>query len=225
MQEQGHQTPKKYLDKNVRPKIPLAAAAGAPATASAGVPPNETVAAETVTAPTAADNERNPESYSTDGQQMRGNQDQYRGNPNQHRGNHNYNHSPHGGNHNQYRGNQNQYRGNQNQYRGNQNQFRGNQNGNQNQYSGNQTDNQNQYRGQSLNGQQNNGSNNRNKFPAHLHPDQIQLDLEGGRLIEGFLRINPKNYKDAFVSSPGGLTADIMVSYLILKNVSFILPT
>jgi hypothetical protein len=76
----------------------------------------------------------------------------------------------------------------------------------------------NQNRGQAHHQQPRNAQNqnnqsgyNRNQFQPHYLPEQVQHSLERGLVIEGVLRINPKNYKDAFVNSPCGLTADIMV--------------
>ena len=48
-------------------------------------------------------------------------------------------------------------------------------------------------------------------FPPHVQPEHVQYGLEQGILVEGVVRINPKNYKDAFISSPSGITADILV--------------
>jgi hypothetical protein len=90
----------------------------------------------------------------------------------------------------------NQFRGNQGQY-GNQPQMR----------QGNSGQNRSNTPGQN----KNNGNINKNMFPLHVLPEHVQYGLEQGILVEGVVRINPKNYKDAFISSPSGNTADILV--------------
>ena len=64
-----------------------------------------------------------------------------------------------------------------------------------------------------INNYNNGNPQNRNAFPPYLHPDEVQLRLERGQLIEGNIRINQRNYQDAFVSSPGGIMADILVKF------------
>jgi DIS3-like exonuclease 2 len=66
-------------------------------------------------------------------------------------------------------------------------------------------------RGNGFGQSKNNGTNNRNMFVPHISANEVQHGLEKGSLVEGIVRINPKNYKDAFISSPSGITADILV--------------
>lgn len=46
------------------------------------------------------------------------------------------------------------------------------------------------------------GSDMGRQFADHWNVHQVQQGLQKGQLVEGVLRINPKNYKDAYISAP-----------------------
>jgi len=61
---------------------------------------------------------------------------------------------------------------------------------------------------------------NRQNF-AHVESywkdEDVELGLKNGTLIEGVIRINPKNYREAFITSPDG-TSDILIEGLLNRN-------
>ena len=48
-------------------------------------------------------------------------------------------------------------------------------------------------------------------FPDYLPPAEVIQGLRDKTLIEGVLRINPKSYEDAFISSPEARDQDIYI--------------
>ena len=48
-------------------------------------------------------------------------------------------------------------------------------------------------------------------FPDYLPPAEVIKGLRDKTLIEGVLRINPKSYEDAFISSPEARDQDIYI--------------
>ncbi|GAB6019956.1 DIS3-like exonuclease 2 [Chamberlinius hualienensis] len=54
-------------------------------------------------------------------------------------------------------------------------------------------------------------------FETYMMLDQVQQGLKKGQLIEGVLRINPKNYQDAYISVPGG-QMDICLGGIVDRN-------
>ena len=48
-------------------------------------------------------------------------------------------------------------------------------------------------------------------FPEYLAPVEVLRGLQNKTLIEGVLRINPKSYEDAFISSPEARDQDIYI--------------
>ena len=54
---------------------------------------------------------------------------------------------------------------------------------------------------------------NAGHFPEFLHPNEVLRGLSSDppTLTEGILRINPKNYEDAFISSPEAGDQDIYI--------------
>ena len=57
------------------------------------------------------------------------------------------------------------------------------------------------------------------QFPDYLPPPEVIKGLKNQTLIEGVLRINPKNYEDAFISSPEVKDQDI---YIKVINIIFL---
>ena len=57
------------------------------------------------------------------------------------------------------------------------------------------------------------------QFPDYLPPPEVIKGLKNQTLIEGVLRINPKNYEDAFISSPEVKDQDI---YIKVTNIIFL---
>ena len=49
------------------------------------------------------------------------------------------------------------------------------------------------------------------QFPEYLPPPEVLTGLRNNTLIEGVLRINPKSYEDAFISSPDPKEQDIYI--------------
>ena len=59
---------------------------------------------------------------------------------------------------------------------------------------------------------QNNGNKiGHGSFPEYMPPLEVLKGLKEESLIEGTLRINPKNYEDAFISSPAAKDQDIYI--------------
>ncbi|KAH9392613.1 DIS3-like exonuclease 2 [Tyrophagus putrescentiae] len=64
---------------------------------------------------------------------------------------------------------------------------------------------------------QSNASNAASRYEEYLPLCEMQKGLEKGEIVEGILRINPKNYNDAYISAPdGGL--DIFIGGLYDRN-------
>ena len=55
------------------------------------------------------------------------------------------------------------------------------------------------------------------KFPDYYLPEVVEIALKGGSLVSGILRIHPKNYEEAYISSPDG-KSDICVQGLKNRN-------
>lgn len=55
------------------------------------------------------------------------------------------------------------------------------------------------------------------KFEAYIPLCEVQQSLKKGELIEGVLRINPRNYEDAYISAPDGLM-DIYIGGILDRN-------
>jgi len=58
---------------------------------------------------------------------------------------------------------------------------------------------------------------NSNHFECYWKEEEIDIGLQNGSLIEGVIRINPKNYREAFITSPDG-TPDILIEGLLNRN-------
>jgi len=69
---------------------------------------------------------------------------------------------------------------------------------------------------------QNNGKKiGHGSFPEYLPPLEVLRGLKDQSLIEGTLRINPKNYEDAFISSPAAKDQDIYIKGIVARNRAF----
>ncbi|XP_067140544.1 probable exosome complex exonuclease RRP44 isoform X2 [Centruroides vittatus] len=55
------------------------------------------------------------------------------------------------------------------------------------------------------------------KFDAYMPLCEVQQGLKKGELIEGVLRINPRNYEDAYISAPDG-QMDIYIGGILDRN-------
>nr|CAG4642432.1 EOG090X047D [Evadne anonyx] len=64
---------------------------------------------------------------------------------------------------------------------------------------------------------ENKNGQNAAKFESYSTDEEVNLGLANGTLIEGVLRINPKNYREAFITSPDG-SADIIIEGLLNRN-------
>lgn len=63
----------------------------------------------------------------------------------------------------------------------------------------------------------NKNGQNTAKFENYWTDEDVSTGLENGSLIEGVIRINPKNYREAFITSPDG-SADILIEGLLNRN-------
>jgi len=69
---------------------------------------------------------------------------------------------------------------------------------------------------------QNNGNKiGHGSFPEYMQPLEVLKGLKEESLIEGTLRINPKNYEDAFISSPAAKDQDIYIKGIVARNRAF----
>ncbi|XP_013775846.1 DIS3-like exonuclease 2 [Limulus polyphemus] len=64
---------------------------------------------------------------------------------------------------------------------------------------------------------QSRGGSSKDKFEEYLSKSEVQEGLKQGELIEGVIRINQRNYNDAFISSPDG-QMDIYISGMRDRN-------
>ena len=55
------------------------------------------------------------------------------------------------------------------------------------------------------------------KFPDYFLPEVVEIALHGGSLVSGILRIHPKNYEEAYISSPDG-KSDICIQGMKNRN-------
>ncbi len=55
-------------------------------------------------------------------------------------------------------------------------------------------------------------------YEAYLSDQQIRESVANKSLFEGKLRINPRNYEDAFITDPLGLGSDIYIQGLSDRN-------
>ena len=64
----------------------------------------------------------------------------------------------------------------------------------------------------------NQSTNDKNSFPPHYIHEMVEKGLKDGLLIEGTLRINPKNYEDAFVTNEMKNEPDIYIGGMMNRN-------
>ncbi|XP_018323945.1 DIS3-like exonuclease 2 isoform X2 [Agrilus planipennis] len=55
-------------------------------------------------------------------------------------------------------------------------------------------------------------------FPNYWSPNEVEKGLQNGELIKGILRINPKNYKEAYVSNKDRSKQDYVIESLLDRN-------
>lgn len=56
------------------------------------------------------------------------------------------------------------------------------------------------------------------QFQEHLMPEQIEIGLKSGELFKGNIRINPKDYKAAYIANPNATENDVMFEGLLDRN-------
>ena len=61
-------------------------------------------------------------------------------------------------------------------------------------------------------------NNDKNSFPPYYIREMVEKGLKDGLLIEGTLRINPKNYEDAFVTNDMKNEPDIYIGGMVNRN-------
>ena len=74
---------------------------------------------------------------------------------------------------------------------------------------------------QNSNNKKNNKMNDKNSFPPYYIREMVEKGLKDGLLIEGTLRINPKNYEDAFVTNDMKNEPDIYIGGMMNRNRAF----
>ena len=74
---------------------------------------------------------------------------------------------------------------------------------------------------QNSNNKKNNKMNDKNTFPPYYIKEMVEKGLKDGLLIEGTLRINPKNYEDAFVTNDMKNEPDIYIGGMMNRNRAF----
>ena len=70
----------------------------------------------------------------------------------------------------------------------------------------------------STNNTKNHNHNEKNAFPPHYISEMVESALKKGLLIEGILRINPKAFEDAFISSNVPNELDIYIGGIMNRN-------
>ncbi|VEN46067.1 unnamed protein product [Callosobruchus maculatus] len=55
-------------------------------------------------------------------------------------------------------------------------------------------------------------------FPKYMSKEDVDTGLENGTLIKGFVRINPKNFKDSYVSNEDTTLADYYLTSVLDRN-------
>ena len=64
----------------------------------------------------------------------------------------------------------------------------------------------------------NQNANDKNSFPPHYIHEMVEKGLKEGLLVEGTLRINPKNYEEAFVTNDMKNELDIYIGGMLNRN-------